>query len=61
MKTPWCKHLNLRCVHGDEIIYRGYKRVVCVDCGKALELALPEKCWYTGENHGAYKEMKNEV
>ena len=23
MKTPRCKHLNIRCVHGDGIIYRG--------------------------------------
>lgn len=46
-----CPHINVRCTHGDEIIGRGYKRRVCLDCGRALDGPLPEPCSVTGEPH----------
>lgn len=46
-----CPHINVRCTHGDEIIHRGMKRRVCLDCGWALDGPLPEPCSVTGEPH----------
>lgn len=46
-----CPHLRVRCTHGDEIIGRGWRRRVCLDCGAALEGPLPEPCTWTGEPH----------
>lgn len=31
-----CEHLNVRCVHGDEIIWNRYRRGVCLDCNRSL-------------------------
>ena len=50
-----CAHANVRCVHGDEIIQRGYKRRACRDCGRSLEGTLPEPCTVTGQPHEAPK------
>lgn len=53
---PWpgwpgpCRHIFVRCVHGDEIIYHGYKRGVCLDCGQWVD-ELPELCSVTGQPH----------
>lgn len=46
-----CRHGNVRCIHGDEIIFRGWKRVLCLDCGRALPGDLPLVCWYSGDVH----------
>lgn len=51
MRRARCQHVRLRCTHGDEIIARGWRRAVCLDCGKSLDRPLPEPCWYTGEPH----------
>ena len=52
---PWprcvtCHHERVRCVHGDEIVRRGYARSACLDCGRSLK-PLPDMCWYAGEMH----------
>lgn len=46
-----CQHLNVRCVHGDEINARWGKRRACLDCGRSLPGPLPEICWHTGARH----------
>lgn len=46
-----CKHERVRCTHGDEIIYRHYRRTVCLVCGHSLTWPLPEMCFFTGEPH----------
>lgn len=46
-----CKHLRTRCVHGDEIIGRRFRRQVCMVCGRALQRPLPYLCFFTGEPH----------
>jgi hypothetical protein len=46
-----CEHLRYRCVHGDEIRNLGYRRKVCLDCGKALKGDLPIYCSITGDPH----------
>lgn len=47
----FCKHPRVRCTHGDEIIARGFKRRVCLDCNRALDGPLPEPCTVTGRFH----------
>jgi hypothetical protein len=49
-----CKHRNLRCIHGDEIIMAGWKRASCWDCPKLFD-TLPEYCSYTLEKHNIPK------
>lgn len=51
MKWLFCKHENVRCVHGDEIVHRRYRRVACLDCGRSLKRDLPSMCWFTGTIH----------
>lgn len=46
-----CKHSEVRCTHGDEIIGRRYRRRVCMVCGRALAGPLPAECFFTGEPH----------
>ncbi len=46
-----CPHSRVRCTHGDEIIERGFKRRVCLDCGRALDGPLPDPCAQTGLPH----------
>ncbi len=49
---PWvCKHDEIRCVHGDEIIHRGFKRVACLVCGRSLDRNLPDVCWFSRTLH----------
>ena len=45
-----CEHARQRCIHGDEIIAVGFKRGVCLDCGK-LQDKLPNPCFVTGKDH----------
>lgn len=46
-----CKHADVRCVHGQEIVDRG-SRVACRVCGGSLRRRpLPEVCWFTGHPH----------
>lgn len=49
-----CPHDIVRCVHGNEIIARGYRRQVCVKCGRALKGPLPEFCTVTGHRHSSF-------
>lgn len=52
--TRWgCKHDLVRCIHGDEIIARRFRRRLCMVCGRALTGALPPVCWYTNRLHGS--------
>lgn len=46
-----CKHAEVRCTHGDEIIRRGFRRRVCVVCGRALKGPLPDWCFFTERPH----------
>jgi len=46
-----CKHLEIRCTHGDEIIGRRYRRRVCMICGRSLKGPLPEMCFFTETAH----------
>ena len=47
-----CRHDGaIRCTHGDEIIGRGFRRRVCMVCGRALKGPLPDECFFTGELH----------
>jgi hypothetical protein len=46
-----CKHEDVRCVHGDEIIARNFRRAVCLICGRALDRDLPRDCWFSGQPH----------
>jgi hypothetical protein len=50
-----CKHAKVRCVHGDEIIMRGFRRTACLVCGKSLKWDMPGVCWFTGEWHSGAK------
>lgn len=52
-----CEHRHVRCVHGDEIIARGCRRVACLDCGRSLDEPLPEICAYTGAPHSSSGTM----
>ncbi len=45
-----CSHINVRCIHGDEIIAVGYRRSQCFDCDRFLK-PLPGLCSVTGELH----------
>lgn len=47
-----CKHVEIRCTHGDEIISRKFRRIVCMVCGRSLKGPLPKLCFFTGEPHG---------
>jgi hypothetical protein len=47
-----CKHEKIRCVHGDEIIARRYRRIACMVCGRSLKGPLPDMCFFTGYTHG---------
>lgn len=51
-----CKHVATRCTHGDEIIHRGFRRQVCLVCGRSLNRGLPEFCFFspTKERHSAH-------
>ena len=51
--TRWrrCRHEHVRCVHGDEILARKWRRVVCVACGKALKGPLPLVCTVSHRPH----------
>lgn len=54
-KRHRCGHLNVRCVHGDEINHVGGRRGHCLDCGKYLK-ELPVTCYVTGKEHLSYVE-----
>ncbi|UVK60011.1 hypothetical protein SEA_SPILLED_122 [Streptomyces phage Spilled] len=41
-KQKDCYHVNVRSIHGDEIIHSGYKRAYCYDCERYLP-TLPPK------------------
>ena len=32
-----CRHERVRCIHGDEIVARRWRRIACRDCGRALK------------------------
>lgn len=49
-----CKHLRVRCIHGDEIILAGYRRSRCLDCPSLFD-SLPTYCSVTGEKHPSYE------
>lgn len=51
-----CKHKNIRCTHGDEIIARNWRRQVCLICGRALRGPLPVYCFFSpeGKAHSIY-------
>lgn len=51
-----CKHLMVRCTHGDEINTRNGRRQVCLICGRALKGPLPEMCFFTGKSHHSYAD-----
>lgn len=52
-----CKHTRLRCVHGDEIIARGFARAACLDCGRSRRREpLPAVCSVTGRLHASHVE-----
>lgn len=46
-----CVHELIRCTHGDEIIFRRFRRRVCLICGRSLKGELPKICFFTGEPH----------
>lgn len=46
-----CKHPEVRCTHGDEILGRRGRRQVCTVCGRSLDRGLPVRCFFTGEDH----------
>lgn len=52
-----CTHPEVRCVHGDEILHRGFRRIVCLTCGRALNGNLPPGCWFTGRPHASTRQM----
>lgn len=45
-----CDHEQVRCIHGDEIVVKGWQRAACIDCF-SLFAELPDYCYYTGELH----------
>lgn len=51
LKRLFCKHRNVRCVHGDEIIRRNWRRVACLDCDASLARGLPPYCHTTRKLH----------
>ncbi len=50
-----CKHPFIRCTHGDEIIHRGFKRRVCMICGRAIQGHIPRECFFTGRDHPGWQ------
>lgn len=46
-----CRHEQVRCTHGDEIIHRRFRRQVCMVCGRSLDRDLPVECFFTGKPH----------
>lgn len=57
LRTRHCEHINVRCVHGDEINIRE-TRAICRACGKALKkMALPEICSYTLKPHFSFEHV----
>lgn len=50
-----CKHQQVRCTHGDEILARRMRRRVCMVCGRSLPGALPVVCFFTGQPHPGLK------
>jgi hypothetical protein len=46
-----CKHPKVRCTHGDEIISRGFRRRVCMVCGRALKGSLSDWCFFAEQPH----------
>lgn len=48
-----CKHEHTRCVHGDEIMHRGWRRTACLTCGRSLKRPLPEMCWFSRKPHAS--------
>lgn len=46
-----CRHEQVRCTHGDEIIHRRFRRQVCLVCGRSLDRGLPVECFFTGKPH----------
>lgn len=53
-----CEHINVRCVHGDEIIHSGFRRGRCLDCCRYLK-ELPVTCYVTGKDHLSYVTESN--
>lgn len=51
-----CKHLRVRCTHGDEIIARRWRRRVCMVCGRSLQGPLPRVCFFSpsGATHPSH-------
>lgn len=49
-----CKHAEVRCTHGDEIIGRRFRRRACMVCGRSLNGPLPVECFFTGEPHPSH-------
>lgn len=49
----FCKHRRTRCVHGDEIIRRNFRRIACLDCERSLKGPLPAYCYVTGDLHAS--------
>lgn len=47
----YCKHIKIRCTHGDEIIAKKFRRKVCMICGRSLKGPLPYICFFTGKPH----------
>lgn len=50
-----CRHEDVRCTHGDEIIGRRFRRRVCRVCGRSLDGPLPEVCFFTGTPHSSVR------
>lgn len=48
-----CKHDEVRCTHGDEIIGRRWRRRVCLVCGRALRGPLPRMCFFAEQPHSS--------
>jgi hypothetical protein len=46
-----CKHLKVRCTHGQETVKRKFHRRVCLTCGRSLDGPLPKMCFFTGKEH----------
>jgi len=51
-----CRHETVRCIHGDEIIARRWRRRLCMVCGRALRGDLPRVCWFSGRVHPSMEE-----
>lgn len=51
-----CEHDVIRCIHGDEIIACGFRRRLCMTCGRALRGPLPRLCWFSGTPHASVSD-----